>query len=58
MQTMYGFVMMLVPTSVGLVVGLEYLGISYKEWFKENWKLLLSLLVGALVVIIAMMLLV
>lgn len=56
MQSMYGFVMMLVPTSVGLVVGLEYLGISYKEWLKENWKLLLSLLVAALLVIIVMVL--
>lgn len=51
MQVMYGFVMMLVPTSIGLVIGLQYLGISYKEWFKENWKLLLSLLVASLIVI-------
>lgn len=43
MQAMHGFTMMLVPTSVGLVVGLQLLGISYKEWLKENWKLLLSL---------------
>lgn len=56
MQVIYGFVMMLVPTSVGLVIGLQYLGISYKEWFKENWKLLLSLLAAALIVIIIVVL--
>lgn len=58
MQTMYGFAMLIVPTSMGLVIGLEYLNISFKEWFKENWRLLLCLLLGALIVIIAMMLLV
>ena len=56
MQAIYGFVMLLVPTSFGLVFGLEYLNISYKEWFKQNWRLLLSLLLTALVVIIVMML--
>lgn len=49
MQVMYGFTMLLVPTSVGLVVGLQYLGISFKEWFKENWKLLLSLLLASII---------
>lgn len=52
LQVMHGFTMILVPTSVGLVVGLKYLGISYKEWLKENWRLLLSLLATALIVII------
>ena len=52
LQTMYGFAMMLLPTSVGLVMGLEFLGVSYKEWIKENWKLLLSLLATALIMII------
>lgn len=56
MQVIYGFVMLMVPTSVGLVIGLEYLNISYKEWFKENWKLLLCLLLASLIVIIAMIL--
>lgn len=52
LQAIYGFTMMLVPTSVGLVIGLKYLGISYKEWLKENWRLLLSLFATALIVII------
>lgn len=56
MQVMLGFVMMLVPTSVGLVIGLQYLDISFKEWFKENWKLLLSLLAVALILIIIVVL--
>lgn len=56
MQTIYGYVMMLVPTSVGLVIGLQYLGISYKEWFKENWKLLLSLLIASIIVIVIVVL--
>ena len=49
MQVMFGYTMLLVPTSVGLVIGLQLLGISYKEWLKENWKLLLSLLVVGLI---------
>ena len=52
LQAIYGFTMLLVPTSVGLVIGLKYLGISYKEWLKENWRLLLSLFATALIVII------
>lgn len=48
MQAMFGFTMLVVPTSATLVFGLQFLGISYKEWLKENWKLLLSILVIAL----------
>ena len=51
MQVMYGFTMLLVPTSVGLVVGLQYLNISFKEWFKENWKLILSILAASIILI-------
>ena len=58
MQAVYGFVMMIVPTSVILVAGLSYLDISYKEWLKNNWKLLVLLLVAILGVAVAMMLLV
>lgn len=57
-QTIYGFTMLLVPTSVGLMIGLSYLEISYKEWFKANWKLLLSLFISTMVVIVVMSLLV
>lgn len=52
LQAMYGFAMLIVPTSVGLVVGLKFVGVSYKDWFKENWKLLLSLFAVTLVMVI------
>ena len=57
MQIMYGFTMLLVPTSVGLVVGLQYLNISFKEWFKENWKLLLSILAASIILMAIVVLL-
>ncbi len=56
MQAIYGFVMMIVPTSVILVAGLSYLDVSYKEWLKNNWKLLVSLLIAILIVSIIMIL--
>ena len=55
-QAMYGYAMLIVPTSVGLVAGLQYLNISFKEWFKENWRLLVSLLLVTLIMIIIMVL--
>lgn len=44
-QAMYGVTMLVAPTSVVLMAVLSYLGISYKEWFKKIWKLLVELLV-------------
>lgn len=44
-QAIYGLCSLIVPTSVMLVMGLKYMNISYKEWFKNAWKLLLALLV-------------
>lgn len=49
-QSMYGFVMLLAPTSVVLMSTLSYLGVSYKEWFKAIWKLLIELLVILLII--------
>lgn len=51
-QTIYGLVMMIAPTSVLLITGLAYFDISYKEWFKNIWKLLLQLFVVIVLVII------
>lgn len=51
-QTLYGLVMFIAPTSVLLIVGLAYFDISYKEWFKSIWKLLLQLLIVIVLVII------
>lgn len=44
-QSVYNLMMIFVPTSVGLVIGLYYLDIPYNKWFKFIWKLLLILLV-------------
>lgn len=51
-QTLYGLVMFIAPTSVLLITGLAYFDISYKEWFKNIWKLLLQLLIVIVLVII------
>ncbi len=49
-QSAYGISMLVAPTSLVLVVVLNYLGISFKEWFKAVWKLLVELLVILLLV--------
>ena len=51
-QTVYGLVMLIAPTSVLLVTGLAYFDISYKEWFKNIWKLLVQLLIVVVLLII------
>lgn len=51
-QSIYGVVMFIAPTSIYLAFGLPYLGISYKEWVKKTWKLVLALLVVVLVVLL------
>ena len=51
-QTLYSLVMLIAPTSVLLIVGLSYFNISYKEWFKNIWKLLLQLLIVVVLIII------
>ena len=43
-QAVYGFVAMLAPTSLLLLVGLFYSNISYKEWLKYIWKFLIIML--------------
>lgn len=49
-QAMYGVTMLVAPTSVVLMTVLSYLGVSYKEWFKNIWKLLLELVVVMLII--------
>ncbi len=44
-QSIYNLVMIIAPTSVGLIIGLYYMDIPYNKWFKFIWKLLLILLV-------------
>ena len=49
-QTMYGVTMLVAPTSVVLMTVLSYLGVSYKEWFKTVWKLLLELVILMIII--------
>lgn len=56
-QSIYGVSMLVAPTSVVLVLVLNYLGISFKEWFKAIWKLLVELLVILLLIFTILVLL-
>lgn len=49
-QAMYGVTMLIAPTSVILMGILSYLGISYKDWFKNIWKLVLELIIIMLII--------
>lgn len=49
-QSLYGIVMLVAPTGLILMVVLAYLEISYKDWLKTIWKLLVELLLVSLVV--------
>lgn len=51
-QVVYGLFMLFLPTSVVLIAGLSYLKVSYKEWMKYIWKLLLALLLVVIIVIV------
>lgn len=51
-QSMYGFTALFAPTSLILMGTLSYLGISYKDWLKNIWKLLLELFVILLIIFI------
>ena len=51
-QSMYGLTMLVAPTSLVLLATLSYLDISYKEWFKKIWTLLLELFVVLLIIFI------
>ena len=51
-QAIYGLSMLFVPTSVVLMATLTYLKVSYKEWLKNVWKLLLELFIVLLIVFI------
>ena len=51
-QSMYGLTMLVAPTSLALMGMLSYLRVSYKEWKKAIWKLLLELFVVLLIVFI------
>ncbi len=52
LQYIHGFVMLIVPTSVILVVGLTYLEIPYVEYLKKTWKYLLMFLAAIILVLV------
>ncbi|MDD6244207.1 MAG: hypothetical protein PUB03_00915 [bacterium] len=49
-QTLYGIITLVAPTSVTLMVTLAYLKVSYKDWLKYIWKILLELLAVSFIV--------
>lgn len=51
-QVIYSLFMLFLPTSIALIAGLSYLKVSYKEWMKYIWKLLIALLLVAIIVIV------
>ena len=51
-QSMYGFTALFAPTSLILMGTLVYLKVSYKDWLKNIWKLLLELFLILLIVFI------
>lgn len=51
-QAMYGLTMFVAPTSLMLILGLEYLEIPYKTWLKFSWKLVLEILVIILAIVV------
>ena len=54
LQSVYGFIMLIAPTSVYLIGGLAFLNISYKEWFKYIWKYLLAILLVIIITCVIM----
>ena len=55
-QSLYGVVMLVVPTSVLLMISLAYLKVSYKDWIQYSWKLFLELIVVLFIVFTVLML--
>ncbi len=52
--TLYGWVQLVIPTSALLLVGLSYLKIDYKTWFKYIWIFALGMLIILLVLFTVM----
>lgn len=51
LQSAHGLTMLVVPTSLLVVLGLSYLDISIKDYYKYVWKFLLQVLVLSIIVI-------
>ncbi len=49
-QGIYGFTMLIAPTSIVLMGTLSYLNVSFKDWLKNIWKIALEILVLLLII--------
>lgn len=49
-QAMYGLTMLIAPTSVILIATLSYLDLTFGQWLKTIWKLLVQLLIVLLII--------
>ena len=45
LQSTYGLASFITPASAFLFIGLSYVGVSYKDWFKYIWKFLVAMFV-------------
>ena len=52
----YGLTMFVAPTSIMLMITLSYLGLSYKSWLKNIWRLVVELLIMLLILFIILVL--
>ena len=57
-QTIYGLVSVISPTSLLLALGLSYMNINYKTWLKYIWKTILAIFILVLVILIGWSLLI
>ena len=52
LQSTFGLALMITPASAILLVGLSYLDITYKDWFKYIWKFLLIMFIAIVVIML------
>lgn len=52
LQSTYGLASVFAPSSAILLIGLSYLGITYKEWMKYIWKFVLAMFIVILVLMV------
>lgn len=53
-QMAFGLVSFFIPSSALLMIGLSYIGISYKNWMKFIWKFLLAMVLVIAVILIVL----
>lgn len=56
-QSLFGLVQLVGPTSLLIIVGLSYLEVPYKSWFKYIWRFVVELLIVVLLVLMIVSLL-